>query len=92
MSGGPSQLETFDPKEDQENGGPTKAIDTSVPGIRIAENLPKVATSDGPSGTDPFHVDERRRPLLEQLTTCEPDIFRRVRFSTRQWVRSSEKL
>ena len=44
MSGGPSQMETFDPKEGHENGGPTKAIDTSVPGIRIAENLPKVAT------------------------------------------------
>ena len=44
MSGGPSQMETFDPKEGNENGGPTKAIDTSVPGIRIAENLPKVAT------------------------------------------------
>jgi hypothetical protein len=43
MSGGPSQMETFDPKEGQENGGPTKAIDTSVPGIKIAENLPKVA-------------------------------------------------
>lgn len=44
MSGGPSQMETLDPKEGQENGGPTKAINTSVPGIRIAENLPKVAT------------------------------------------------
>lgn len=43
MSGGPSQMETFDPKEGQANGGPTRAIDTSVPGIRIAENLPKVA-------------------------------------------------
>lgn len=43
MSGGPSQLETFDPKEGQPNGGPTKAIDTRVPGIRIAENLPKIA-------------------------------------------------
>ena len=44
MSGGPSQMETFDPKEGHENGGPTKAIETSVPGIRIAENLPKVAS------------------------------------------------
>lgn len=43
MSGGPSQMETFDPKEGNENGGPTKAIDTSVPGIRIAENLPLIA-------------------------------------------------
>ena len=43
MSGGPSQMETFDPKEGQENGGPTKAIETSVPGIKIAENLPMTA-------------------------------------------------
>lgn len=43
MSGGPSQMETFDPKEGEENGGPTKAIETSVPGIKISEHLPKVA-------------------------------------------------
>jgi hypothetical protein len=43
MSGGPSQIDTFDPKPGHENGGPTKAIDTSVPGLQIAENLPKLA-------------------------------------------------
>lgn len=43
MSGGPSQMETFDPKEGEENGGPTKAVETSVPGITISENLPQVA-------------------------------------------------
>ena len=43
MSGGPSQMETFDPKEGEENGGPTKAIETSVPGIKISEHLPEVA-------------------------------------------------
>ena len=43
MSGGPSQMETFDPKEGHENGGPTKAIETSVPGIQVAENLPQLA-------------------------------------------------
>src|SRR5437879_1919708 len=37
MRGGPSQFETFDPKPDTSNGGPTKAIDTAVSGIRIAE-------------------------------------------------------
>lgn len=45
MNGGPSQLETFDPKPGTENGGPTEAIDTAVPGIRIAkgwENTAKV--------------------------------------------------
>src|SRR5262245_35876688 len=43
MRGGPSQFETFDPKPDTTNGGPTKAIDTAVSGIQIAENWPKVA-------------------------------------------------
>lgn len=43
MNGGPSHLDTFDPKPDHENGGPFKAIETSAPGIRIAEHLPQVA-------------------------------------------------
>jgi hypothetical protein len=43
MSGGPSQLDTFDPKPNTENGGPVKAISTSVPGIQIAESLPGIA-------------------------------------------------
>ncbi len=43
MSGGPSQFETFDPKPGVTNGGPTKAIDTSVPGIQIAENWNRTA-------------------------------------------------
>ena len=44
MQGGPSQFETFDPKPDHENGGETKAISTSVPGIQIADGLPNLAT------------------------------------------------
>lgn len=43
MTGGPSQIDTFDPKPGHENGGPFKAIDTSVPGIQIGEHLPKLA-------------------------------------------------
>jgi hypothetical protein len=43
MTGGPSQIDTFDPKPGHENGGETKAIDTSVSGIQISENLPKLA-------------------------------------------------
>ncbi|MCS6978081.1 MAG: DUF1501 domain-containing protein [Gemmatales bacterium] len=43
MPGGPSQFETFDPKPGTETGGPTQAIDTAVPGIRIAEHWPRVA-------------------------------------------------
>jgi hypothetical protein len=43
MSGGPSQLDTFDPKPGHANGGPFRAIPTSVPGIRISEHLPRMA-------------------------------------------------
>lgn len=44
MQGGPSQFETFDPKPGTPNGGPTEAIQTSVGGIRIADNFPKLAS------------------------------------------------
>src|SRR5205814_5806550 len=43
MSGGPSQLDTWDLKPDSKNGGPYKGTDTAVPGIRISEHLPKLA-------------------------------------------------
>jgi len=43
MQGAPSQLETFDPKPGHANGGETKAIDTSLAGLRISENLPETA-------------------------------------------------
>jgi hypothetical protein len=43
MRGGPSQLETFDPKPDTPNGGPTQDIATAVSSIRIAEHWPNVA-------------------------------------------------
>jgi hypothetical protein len=45
MSGGPSQLETFDPKPGVENGGGTEAIATSVPGVSIARGWEKLAGS-----------------------------------------------
>ena len=45
MSGGPSQLETFDPKPDHKNGGETGVIDTSVPGIKIAKGWEKTAAA-----------------------------------------------
>jgi uncharacterized protein (DUF1501 family) len=43
MAGGPSQFETFDPKAGHANGGPTEAISTSVPGIRIAAGWERTA-------------------------------------------------
>jgi hypothetical protein len=43
MNGGPSQMDTFDPKPGHANGGPIKGIETKVPGIQIAEHLPMLA-------------------------------------------------
>lgn len=43
MDGGPSQLETFDPKPGTKNGGPTRSIESSLPGASITEHLPRTA-------------------------------------------------
>ncbi len=43
MSGGPSQLDTFDLKPGHVNGGPFRPVATRVPGIKISEHLAKVA-------------------------------------------------
>ena len=45
LSGGPSQLETFDPKPDAptEIRGEFKTIGTTIPGMVICEHLPKLA-------------------------------------------------
>jgi hypothetical protein len=43
MTGGPSQLDTFDLKPGHANGGPYKPIATTVPGVSISEHLPKLA-------------------------------------------------
>ncbi len=45
MAGGPSHIDTFDPKPDAPANirGEFKAIDTSVSGVRISEHFPKFA-------------------------------------------------
>lgn len=45
LNGAPSQMETWDPKPGQTNGGPTKGIDTKIPGVQFAEYWPKLAAS-----------------------------------------------
>jgi hypothetical protein len=69
MNGGPSQIDTFDLKPGHANGGPYKAIETAVPGLRISEHLPKLAgqmkdlalirsmsTKEGDHGRATFHL------------------------------------
>lgn len=43
LAGGASQFETWDPKPGRPTGGPFRAIDTNVSGIRISELMPKLA-------------------------------------------------
>lgn len=43
LAGGASQLETWDPKPGVRTGGPFVSIQTSTPGIRISELMPKMA-------------------------------------------------
>src|SRR5262249_16334072 len=43
MEGGPSQIDTFDPKPGRPTGGEFKAIATAVAGIQISEHLPGLA-------------------------------------------------
>ena len=46
LSGGPSQLDTIDPKPEapQEVRGEFATIGTTIPGVRVCEHLPKLAT------------------------------------------------
>lgn len=43
LSGGASQLETWDPKPGAAGGGPFGAVDTTVSGVRISELMPRMA-------------------------------------------------
>jgi hypothetical protein len=61
MSGGPSQMDTWDLKPGHPNGGPYKETPSAVPGIRISEHLPKIAT----------HMD--RMVLMRSMQTKEGD-------------------
>ncbi len=61
MPGGPSQIDTFDMKPEHANGGEFKAIDTSAPGVRISEHLPKLAMQAG------------ELAILRGLSTAEGD-------------------
>ena len=75
MGGGPSQLDTFDPKPGHANGGQFKAIETAVPGISICEHLPEMAksmqdlaiirsmsTKEGDHGRATYHLHTGYRP------------------------------
>src|SRR5437868_10310346 len=61
MAGGPSTIDLWDLKPGHANGGEYKPIDTNVPGIKIGEVLPKMAT----------HMD--RMAIIRSMSTTEAD-------------------
>jgi Protein of unknown function (DUF1501) len=61
MEGGPTQLDTFDPKPGTDTGGEFKSIETNEPGIRISETLPLLAK----------HMD--KLSIIRNLTSNEGD-------------------
>src|SRR6266567_1706926 len=80
LSGGVSQLETWDPKPATDTGGPFAAIPTSVPGVRISELLPytaqqmhrlavvrgvNTAEDDHGKGYYIMHTGRRQEPAME---------------------------
>src|ERR1044071_9468093 len=63
MAGGPSHIDTFDPKPDApaDVRGEFKPIDTSVPGVRISEHFPRFARL------------MRHAAILRGMSTAESD-------------------
>ncbi|OGG46237.1 MAG: hypothetical protein A3F84_19665 [Candidatus Handelsmanbacteria bacterium RIFCSPLOWO2_12_FULL_64_10] len=61
LGGGPSHLDTFDPKPGTAGGGPFKAIDTAARGVKLAEHLPRLAEQ------------MERVSLIRSLTSREED-------------------
>src|SRR5580698_6040027 len=61
MNGGPSTIDLWDLKPEHENGGPYRQINTTAPGLKIGEHLPRIA----------MHGD--RLAVLRGMSTKEGD-------------------
>ena len=62
MSGGLSQLESWDPKPKTDTGGPFRAIPTAVPGVHISRTLAEDGPAHGQAGPHPQHQHQEQRP------------------------------
>jgi uncharacterized protein (DUF1501 family) len=68
LNGGPSHIDTFDPKPGAETNGPFQAIDTAAEGVKISEHLPKLA------------AQAKQLALVRSLTSREADHGRAYQF------------
>ena len=67
MNGGPSHLDTFDPKPGRPVMGPMRAIATSVAGVSVGEHLPRLAR-------------EAHRLSFVRSLTCKEGSHERARY------------
>lgn len=82
LTGGPSHLETFDPKPDApaEIRGPFRAIRTRVPGLLFSEHLPRLAERADRFAVvrSVFHrlsaIHETGQQLLQTGRVCRPGV------------------
>jgi uncharacterized protein (DUF1501 family) len=86
LSGGPSQLDTWDPKPDApaEVRGPFASIATAVPGVRVCEHLPRqarildrlalVRSVDCQSSTDHFPAPMQAGNPAARRSTIDPHL------------------
>jgi hypothetical protein len=86
LSGGPSQLDTWDPKPDapDEVRGPFGSIATKVPGVRVSEHLPRqaaimdrlalVRSVDCTSSNDHYPAPMQAGNSLAQRSKIDPHI------------------
>lgn len=61
LNGGPATIDLWDLKPGHKNGGPFKEISTTVPGMKVGEHLPKLATHG------------KELALVRSMTTKEGD-------------------
>jgi uncharacterized protein (DUF1501 family) len=76
LNGGPSHIDTFDPKPGAETNGPFTAIDTQVPGMQFSQHLPKLA------------AQARHLAVIRSMTSVEGDHERAYQFLHTGNVRS----
>ena len=91
MSGGPSQLDTFDLKPGHEHGGPFKEIATSVPGIKTQRASSQGRQADGSHGRRAAPWPPRKPTMAVRPTRGAPAISPAGLCSTRHWARSSRR-
>ncbi len=72
MTGGPSQIDTFDLKPGHANGGPYKPIETAVPGHQDQRAPAQDRPRDGRPGDRPLDEHEGRGPRPRHVSTSAP--------------------